>query len=162
MSLPDHQRLIELGAELKQHCVANASPFVPKVGEPCCAMLPGETLEPIDCDTHCQLTIPALPFRIILFYLFGEELAEHNMFVRFFYFSPGDGEWYRVMVNELSEDKVSVKLVDYGYSMKLEKDHLRSITPKLLTLPFQAIRCNLAGRVRVCECEGERRGGKTD
>lgn len=66
------------------------------------------------------------------------------------------------MVNELSEDKVSVKLVDYGYNMKLEKNHLRSITPQLLTLPFQAIRCSLAGSVRVCECDGARKreGGK--
>lgn len=35
---------MELEAELKRHCVANASPFVPKVGEPCCAMFPGETV----------------------------------------------------------------------------------------------------------------------
>lgn len=51
----DHQRLIELGAELKQHCEANASPFVPKVGVPCCAKFPGETIYlNIRCDTHCQ------------------------------------------------------------------------------------------------------------
>uniref|UniRef100_A0A8D0CN87 Tudor domain containing 1 n=1 Tax=Sander lucioperca TaxID=283035 RepID=A0A8D0CN87_SANLU len=94
----DHQRLIELGAELKQHCAAEASPFVPKVGEPC-------------CDYLC---------------------------------SSCDKEWYRAMVNELSED-VSVNFVDYGYSMKVEKDHIRSITPRLLNLPFQAIRCWLTG-----------------
>ncbi|XP_044033632.1 tudor domain-containing protein 1 isoform X2 [Siniperca chuatsi] len=93
----DHRRLIELGAELKQHCEAKASPFVPKVGEPCCAMF------------------------------------------------PGDGAWYRAMVNEVSEDKVSVNFVDYGYSMKVEKNHLRSITSQLLTLPFQAIHCWLTG-----------------
>ncbi|XP_028423126.1 tudor domain-containing protein 1 isoform X3 [Perca flavescens] len=92
----DHQRLIELGAELKQHCAAEASPFVPKMGEPCCAMF------------------------------------------------PGDKEWYRALVNELSE-VVCVNFVDYGYSMKVEKDHIRSITPRLLTLPFQAIRCWLTG-----------------
>ncbi|XP_070783515.1 tudor domain-containing protein 1 [Enoplosus armatus] len=93
----DHQRLIELGTELKQHCEAKASLFVPKVGEPCCAVF------------------------------------------------PGYGAWYRAMVNELSEDKVSVNFVDYGYTMKLGKDHLRSITSRLLTLPFQAIRCWLTG-----------------
>uniref|UniRef100_A0A7N6B5J1 Tudor domain-containing protein 1 n=1 Tax=Anabas testudineus TaxID=64144 RepID=A0A7N6B5J1_ANATE len=38
----DHQRLIELGTELKQHSEADAAPFEPKVGEPCCAMFPGE------------------------------------------------------------------------------------------------------------------------
>ncbi|XP_010790420.1 tudor domain-containing protein 1 [Notothenia coriiceps] len=92
----DHQRLIELGAELKKHCEAQASPFEPKVGEPCCAMF------------------------------------------------PGDGEWYRALVNELAKE-VSVNFVDYGYTMKVEKNHIRSITPGLLTLPFQAIRCWLTG-----------------
>ncbi|KAI3365245.1 hypothetical protein L3Q82_010339, partial [Scortum barcoo] len=93
----DHQRLIELGAELKQHCETKTSPFVPKVGEPCCALF------------------------------------------------PGDGTWYRAMVNGMSDDKVSVNFVDYGYSMTVEKRHIRSITPRLLTLPFQAIRCWLTG-----------------
>ncbi|XP_068440058.1 tudor domain-containing protein 1 isoform X2 [Clinocottus analis] len=93
----DHQRLIELGTELKQHCEANKSPFVPKVGEPCCAMF------------------------------------------------SGDGQWYRAMVNRLSDEDVSVYFVDYGHSMKVEKNNLRSITNQLLTLPFQAIRCWLTG-----------------
>ncbi|CAK6974631.1 LOW QUALITY PROTEIN: tudor domain-containing protein 1 [Scomber scombrus] len=93
----DHQRLIELGAELKLHCESDASPFVPKVGEPCCAMF------------------------------------------------PGDGAWYRVMVKEQSEHNVVVYFVDYGYSMKMDEGHLRSIKPQLLTLPFQAIRCWLTG-----------------
>nr|XP_046232521.1 tudor domain-containing protein 1 isoform X2 [Scatophagus argus] len=93
----DHQQLTELGAELKQHCEANTPPFVPKEGEPCCAMF------------------------------------------------PVDGQWYRAMVKGLSEEEVSVNFVDYGYSMKIEKSLLRSITPRLLTLPFQAIRCSLAG-----------------
>uniref|UniRef100_A0A4W6CCG7 Tudor domain-containing protein 1 n=1 Tax=Lates calcarifer TaxID=8187 RepID=A0A4W6CCG7_LATCA len=93
----DHQRLLELGAELKQHCEADNSSFEPKVGEPCCAMF------------------------------------------------PGDGTWYRAMVKERSENQVSVNFVDYGYSMKVEKHHIRSIKPQLLTLPFQAIRCWLSG-----------------
>ncbi|KAM8836922.1 tudor domain-containing protein 1 [Spinachia spinachia] len=92
----DHQRLIELGAELKKHCEGNASPFVPKVGEPCSAMF------------------------------------------------PGDKKWYRAMVKDLTE-KVSVYFVDYGYSMRVEKNHLRAITDRLLTLPFQAICCWLTG-----------------
>ncbi|XP_026206588.1 tudor domain-containing protein 1 isoform X2 [Anabas testudineus] len=93
----DHQRLIELGTELKQHSEADAAPFEPKVGEPCCAMF------------------------------------------------PGDNEWRRAMVKALSEDWVCVNFVDYGFTMKVEKSHLRSITPRLLTLPFQAIRCFLTG-----------------
>lgn len=53
------------------------------------------------------------------------------------------------MVNGLSEDKVSVHFVDYGFSMELQRNQLQSITPQLLTLPFQAIRCSLAGSVCV-------------
>lgn len=49
----------------------------------------------------------------------------------------------------LSHDKVAVNFVDYGYSLTVEKDHLRSITPQLLTLPFQAVRCWLTGSVSV-------------
>ncbi|CAJ1081033.1 tudor domain-containing protein 1 isoform X3 [Xyrichtys novacula] len=93
----DNQRLMELGAELKQHCEAKAAPFLPKVGEPCCAMF------------------------------------------------PGDGAWYRAMVNEVSENKVAVNFVDHGSTTKVEMNQLRSITPKLLTLPFKAIHCSLAG-----------------
>ncbi|KAM4524090.1 tudor domain-containing protein 1 [Odontesthes bonariensis] len=93
----DHQRLIELGAQLKQHCEGNAPPFTPKEGEPCCAMF------------------------------------------------PGDGLWYRVMVNKLSGDEAFVNFVDCGYSMTVEQRRLRSITPKLLTLPFQAVCCWLTG-----------------
>ncbi|KAE8284044.1 Tudor domain-containing protein 1 [Larimichthys crocea] len=93
----DRKQLTELTAKLKQHCEAEASPFEPKVGEPCCSGF------------------------------------------------PGDVTWYRAMVTMLSEDKVSVKFVDYGHSTMVEKKHLRSITPQLLTLPFQAIRCRLAG-----------------
>lgn len=49
------------------------------------------------------------------------------------------------MVKGMSEDLVSVQFVDYGHTMKVEKSRLRSITPQLLTLPFQAVRCWLAG-----------------
>ncbi|KAM7381616.1 hypothetical protein PAMA_012453 [Pampus argenteus] len=93
----DHQRLLELEIELKLHCEADVSAFMPKVGEPCCAMF------------------------------------------------PGNGAWYRVMVKGQSEDGVAVNFVDYGYSINVKKSHLRSITPQLLTLPFQAVRCWLTG-----------------
>lgn len=57
---------MELEAELKRHCVVNASPVVPKVGEPCCAMFPGETV------TLCGFTRPMSPGRNTWFscYLF--------------------------------------------------------------------------------------------
>lgn len=44
LCLLDLQQLIELGPELTKHCAANESPFVAKVGEPCCVMLPGKTI----------------------------------------------------------------------------------------------------------------------
>lgn len=68
--------------------------------------------------------------------------------------SPDDQEWHRVMLNDLSETTVSVIFVDYGYRMKLPKENLRPLTPSLLTLPFQAVRCSLAGTVSVkmCSC----------
>ncbi|XP_054623238.1 tudor domain-containing protein 1 isoform X2 [Dunckerocampus dactyliophorus] len=93
----DRQQLITLIADLKQHCEADVAAFEPKVGDPCCAMF------------------------------------------------PGDGAWYRAKVNGQSEDTVTVNFVDYGYSMELEKRHLRSVTPRLLQLPFQAVRCFLSG-----------------
>lgn len=70
-----------------------------------------------------------------------------------FFFSPGDGAWYRAMVKAFSEDWVCVNFVDNGYTMKVEKSHLRAITPQLLTLPFQAICCFLTGS--AVEKEGE-------
>lgn len=53
------------------------------------------------------------------------------------------------MVDILTETTVSVNFVDYGYCMKLPIDNLRPITLSLLTLPFQAVRCSLAGTVSV-------------
>ncbi|XP_054878615.1 tudor domain-containing protein 1 [Poeciliopsis prolifica] len=91
------KKFMELEAQLKQHCEGEASPYFPKVGEPCC-----------------------VPF-------------------------PGSGAWCRALVNGLSDDNVDVYLVDYGHSMTAKNSHLRSITPKLLTLPFQAVCCWLAG-----------------
>ncbi|XP_077407139.1 tudor domain-containing protein 1 isoform X2 [Vanacampus margaritifer] len=38
----DNQRMMDLEAELKQHCEADATTFEPKVGEPCCALFPGD------------------------------------------------------------------------------------------------------------------------
>ncbi|XP_068610958.1 tudor domain-containing protein 1 [Brachionichthys hirsutus] len=58
---------------------------------------------------------------------------------------PADGPWHRAMVEAVSEDKAVVSFVDVGHSRQVEKKFLRSITPGLLTLPFQAICCSLAG-----------------
>ncbi|KAM6951176.1 tudor domain-containing protein 1 [Aplochiton taeniatus] len=58
----------------------------------------------------------------------------------------GDGAWYRGMVQRrLGEGKASVYFVDYGNTSEVETAQLRAVTPQLLTHPFQAIRCWLAG-----------------
>lgn len=135
----DHQQLKELGAELKKHCPANSSSCVPKVGELCCAMISSETavlvVVKLTKESFC------VPINLAIFVVFFPPF-------------PGDREWYRVMVDILAETTVFVTFVDYGYSMKLPTENLRPITPSLLTLPFQAVRCSLAGTmsVRICSC----------
>ncbi|XP_055032396.2 tudor domain-containing protein 1 [Misgurnus anguillicaudatus] len=58
----------------------------------------------------------------------------------------GDGQWYRAMVLEACGDgKFKVYFVDYGNSCEVEAVHLKAISSGLLKLPFQAIRCWLAG-----------------
>lgn len=58
-----------------------------------------------------------------------------------------DGSWYRAMVQSVEPDgKVQVYFVDYGNSSTVEVAHLRTIEQRLLTLPFLAIRCWLAGK----------------
>ncbi|KAG8008701.1 Tudor domain-containing protein 1 [Nibea albiflora] len=44
----DREQLTELMAQLKRHCEAEASPFEPKVGEPCCSVFPG--VEPLGSE----------------------------------------------------------------------------------------------------------------
>lgn len=135
----DHQQLIELGAELKKHCAANSSSCVPKVGEPCCAMISSET--PVLVVVKLTKESFCVPINLVIFVVLLSPFL-------------GDGEWYRVMVDILAETTVSVNFVDYGYSMKLPIENLRPITLSLLTLPFQAVRCSLAGTmsVKICSC----------
>ncbi|XP_062382740.1 tudor domain-containing protein 1 isoform X2 [Sardina pilchardus] len=57
-----------------------------------------------------------------------------------------DGSWYRAMVQSVGADgKAQVYFVDYGNSCAVEPAHLRTIEQRLVTLPFLAIRCWLAG-----------------
>uniref|UniRef100_A0A672JGL6 Tudor domain containing 1 n=1 Tax=Salarias fasciatus TaxID=181472 RepID=A0A672JGL6_SALFA len=91
------QQLTELDSELKLHCEADATSLVPKVGDPCCAL------------------------------------------------HPGEGRWCRGMVRKVSEDCVTVYFVDGGQTIDVKMSNVRSITVELLKLPFQAIRCWLAG-----------------
>lgn len=58
-----------------------------------------------------------------------------------------DDQWYRASVLAYaSEESVLVGYVDYGNFEILSLKRLCSITPKLLELPMQAIKCVLAGR----------------
>lgn len=57
-----------------------------------------------------------------------------------------DAQWYRASVLAYaSEDSVLVGYVDYGNFEILSLTRLCPITPKLLELPMQAIKCVLAG-----------------
>lgn len=58
-----------------------------------------------------------------------------------------DNIWYRAaVITYTSEDTVLVGYIDYGNSEVLQTTRLRPMTPKLMNLPAQAIRCTLAGR----------------
>lgn len=90
--------LTDLTRELMKHCESQRDPFTPTVGEPCCALF------------------------------------------------PGDGQWYRAMVLEVcGVDKAKVYFVDFGNSCEVEASQLKAISRSLLKLPYQAIRCWLAG-----------------
>lgn len=103
--------------------------------------------------------MPRFPVRLLLVVVkltnesFGAPI-NLVIFVVFLSPFPDDGEWYRVMVDILSETTASVNFVDYGYCMKLPTKNLRPITLSLLNLPFQAVRCAIAGTVivKVCSC----------
>nr|XP_038036767.1 tudor domain-containing protein 1 isoform X1 [Anas platyrhynchos]XP_038036768.1 tudor domain-containing protein 1 isoform X1 [Anas platyrhynchos]XP_038036769.1 tudor domain-containing protein 1 isoform X1 [Anas platyrhynchos] len=57
-----------------------------------------------------------------------------------------DNIWYRAaVITYTSEDTVLVGYIDYGNSEVLQTTRLRPMTPKLMNLPAQAIRCTLAG-----------------
>ncbi|XP_064177328.1 tudor domain-containing protein 1 isoform X4 [Anguilla rostrata] len=94
----DIHALKELSGQVLEHCRSQGAPFMPTVGEPCCAVF------------------------------------------------PGDGSWYRAMVLGLAPNKkASVYFVDYGNTCEVEQTHVQAIPPQFLKLPFQAIRCWLAG-----------------
>ncbi|XP_015722831.1 tudor domain-containing protein 1 isoform X2 [Coturnix japonica] len=57
-----------------------------------------------------------------------------------------DDVWYRAaVIAHASEDNVVVGYIDYGNFEVLQPTRLRPMTPKLMDLPAQAIRCSLAG-----------------
>jgi hypothetical protein len=69
--------------------------------------------------------------------------------VRNFVFHLGDGNWYRALIKEiLPNGNVKVHFVDYGNTEEVMTDELRMIAFKFLKLPFQGVRCWLAGIVQ--------------
>ena len=81
--------------------------------------------------------------------MIGSELKKHNI-QRCVCVCVCLGVWHRAMVLGVFEDKVVVFFVDNGYRSLVEHMYLRTITSQLLTVPFQAIRCRLAGTFTVC------------
>ncbi|XP_030060572.1 tudor domain-containing protein 1 [Microcaecilia unicolor] len=58
----------------------------------------------------------------------------------------GDGNWYRGMVKKVNpEGAIKVHFVDYGNMEEVAPEKLHMISSEFLKLPFQAIRCKLAG-----------------
>ncbi|XP_072947620.1 protein tudor [Epargyreus clarus] len=58
---------------------------------------------------------------------------------------PDDDKWYRARVRQVTGSKVVVAYVDYGNEQEVEASDLRTITPDLIRLPAQAMKCALKG-----------------
>lgn len=56
---------------------------------------------------------------------------------------PDDDNWYRAIVRGTKGDKVIVAYVDYGNEQEVDVGDLRTITPELIRLPAQAMKCAL-------------------
>ncbi|KAM6442660.1 tudor domain-containing protein 1 isoform 1-T3 [Liasis olivaceus] len=57
----------------------------------------------------------------------------------------GDDRWYRAVVLGINVSKVKVAYADYGNVEMLPFSRLQSITAPYLELPFQILKCSLAG-----------------
>ncbi|CAG4946762.1 unnamed protein product [Parnassius apollo] len=58
---------------------------------------------------------------------------------------PDDDNWYRARVKDTRGKKVIVTYVDYGNEQEIDISDLRTITPELIRLPAQALKCALKG-----------------
>ncbi|XP_026733663.1 maternal protein tudor-like isoform X2 [Trichoplusia ni] len=58
---------------------------------------------------------------------------------------PDDNNWYRARVRDNRGNKVVVTYVDYGNEQEVDVSDLRTITPELIKLPAQALKCALKG-----------------
>lgn len=61
---------------------------------------------------------------------------------------PDDTNWYRARVIDTRQNKIIVAYVDYGNEQEVDVSDLRTITPELMRLPAQALKCAL--KVSVC------------
>ncbi|CAK1544922.1 unnamed protein product [Leptosia nina] len=58
---------------------------------------------------------------------------------------PEDGNWYRAIVRDITGNKIIVAYVDYGNEQEVAETDIRTITPDLIKLPAQAMKCALKG-----------------
>lgn len=56
---------------------------------------------------------------------------------------PDDDNWYRARVRDVKGKNVVVAYVDYGNEQEVNVSDLRTITPELIKLPAQAMKCAL-------------------
>lgn len=56
---------------------------------------------------------------------------------------PDDTNWYRARVRDTKHNKIIVAYVDYGNEQEVDVSDLRTITPELMRLPAQAMKCAL-------------------
>lgn len=56
---------------------------------------------------------------------------------------PDDTNWYRARVRDTRRNKIIVAYVDYGNEQEVDVSDLRTITPELMRLPAQAMKCAL-------------------
>ncbi|XP_066063213.1 tudor domain-containing protein 1-like isoform X1 [Chamaea fasciata] len=92
------KKLLKELISLEDYCRScNKEPFLPKLGEACCAQF------------------------------------------------SGNGNWYRAVVQEVSQAAVKVLYGDYGSTEILPLSKVLPITDSYLKLPFQTITCSLAG-----------------
>lgn len=65
--------------------------------------------------------------------------------------SPRDEVWYRAAITDEQQARCMLALVDYGYSVQMEKHHLQGILPEFLHLERQAFRCSLSRQIEPAE-----------
>lgn len=62
------------------------------------------------------------------------------------FYPVGDGNWYRGQVKDFtSGGAATIHFLDYGNTEVIPVDKLCKIPSNFLQLPFQAIKCSLAG-----------------